>query len=262
MFAASTTDVLPSLEPQAEPILQNPDAEGFYSEAVRQLAESGVPFLLAGTFALSAYTGISRQTKDVDVFCRPGDYPHILARFKRLGYRIVIEDDRWIAKVLKGRLFLDVIFASSNGVVPIDDRWFEHARQSTVLGTPVKVIGPTELVWSKCFIQARDRYDGADIAHMILRGSDQIDWARLLHHMDVHWELLLIHLLGFQWIYPSERDKVPRWLMDELLRRLAVKRHEHTPGEKVCRGRLLSSKDYQIDVKLWGFKDVTGKAAQ
>lgn len=257
MLAANAQKVLPELQPQAEPILQNPDAEAFYCEAIQQLAETEVPFLLAGTYALSAYTGISRQTKDIDVFCKPRDYPRILVGFKKLGYRIAIEDDRWIAKVFKGRVFLDVIFASSNGAIPIDERWFEHARQSTVLGIPVKVIGPTELVWSKCFIQARDRYDGSDIAHLILRASDQIDWHRLLYYMDVHWEVLLMHLLGFQWLYPSERDKIPAWLLDELLRRLAIKRLEQAPMERICRGPLLSSRDYEIDVKRWGFEDVT-----
>jgi hypothetical protein len=264
MLLTTAPDALPSLQPKAEPTLQNPEAEGFYAEAIRQLVASGVPFLLAGTYAVSAYTGISRQTKDIDVFCKPGDYPQILAHFKRLGYRIAIEDTRWLAKVFKGRVFLDVIFASSNGAIPMDDRWFEHARQSTVFGTTVKVIGPTELVWSKCFIQARDRYDGSDVAHIILRACDEIDWSRLLHYMDVHWEVLLIHLLNFQWLYPSQRSNIPEWLMDELLRRLATRRLEPPQEAKLCRGRLLSSDDYEIDIKHWGFKDVggNGEAAQ
>lgn len=259
MLASSAREVRPTLHPHSEPTLQNPEAEAFYAEAIQHLVMSGIPFLLAGTFALSAYTGITRQTKDVDIFCRPRDYPQILAHFKRLGYRIAIEDSRWIAKIFKGRVFLDVIFASSNGAVPIDNRWFDHARQGTAFGTSVNIIGPTELVWSKSFIQARDRYDGADVAHIILRASDKIDWHRLLHYMDPHWQVMLIHLLGFQWLYPSERDKVPAWVMDELLRRLATQRLDPTPGERVCRGRLLSSRDYEIDVKLWGFADVDGK---
>lgn len=254
----TATDALPSLQPKAEPTLQNPEAEEFYSEVIRQLVAAGLPFMLAGTYAVSAYTGISRPTKDIDVFCRPRDYPQILAYFKRKGYRIVIEDDRWLAKVFKGRIFLDVIFASSNGTIPIDERWFTGARESTVFGTPVKVIGPTELVWSKCFIQARDRYDGSDIAHVILRASDEIDWMRLLQHMNAHWEVLLIHVLNFQWLYPSERSKVPEWLMDELLGRLAARRLEPPLKSKLCRGRLMSSQDYEIDVKLWGFSDARG----
>src|SRR6266516_6811386 len=61
------------------------------------------------------------------------------------------------------------------------------------------------------------RYDGADIAHLILKQHAQIDWRRLLGYMDLHWEVLLVHLLNFRWAYPSERANVPRWLMDELI---------------------------------------------
>jgi Uncharacterised nucleotidyltransferase len=249
---------VPSLHPKAEPTLQNPEAEAFYSEAIRQLVLSNIPFLLAGTYAVSAYTGISRQTKDLDVFCRAADYPHILVHFKKLGYRIVIEDERWLAKVFKGRAVLDVIFASSNGTMPIDDMWFEHARQTVVFGTPVRVIGPTELIWSKCFVQARDRYDGADVAHLILRANDQVDWSRLLAYIDMDWEVLLMHLLNFRWIYPSEQKKIPDWLMDELLGRLSAQRQQLPYQPRICRGRLLSRRDYEIDVTQWGFTDVDG----
>ena len=89
---------------------------------------------------------------------------------------VEIEDDRWLGKVFKGQYFFDVIFASSNGTMPIGDQWFENARQIEVFGSPVRIVGPTELVWSKCFIQLRHRYDGADVAHTILKAHDQIDW--------------------------------------------------------------------------------------
>lgn len=244
---------------KAAPVLKNPEAEQFYREAVRELVESGIPFLLAGTYAVSAYTGISRETKDLDVFCKAGDYPRILAHFKGLGHAIEIEDDRWLGKVFKGRAFFDVIFASSNGTMPVGDAWFEHARVTEMFGSPVRIIAPTELVWSKCFVQNQHRHDGADVAHIILKVHDEIDWQRLLGYMEVHWEVLLCHLLNFRWIYPTERDAVPAWLLDELLDRLAKQRELPPPQMKVCRGRMFSRADYEIDVKQWGFADVGGE---
>src|SRR5918912_4483236 len=205
---------------RAEPTLKNPEAEAFYTEALRELSDLGIPFLLAGTYAVAAYTGIGRATKDLDVFCKAGDYTRILSHFKDLGHAIEIEDERWLGKVYKGPHFFDVIFASSNGTMPVGDEWFENARQIEVFGTPVRIVGPTELGWSKCFIQFRERYDGADVAHTILKAHDQIDWRRLIGYMEVHWEVLLTHLINFRWIYPSERQRVPRWLMDELVERL------------------------------------------
>ena len=135
-----------AIDAKAEPTLKNPEAEAFYTEALRHLVELGVPFLLAGTYAVSAYTGISRATKDLDVFCKAGDYPRILSHFKDRGHAIEVEDERWIGKVYKGPHFFDVIFASSNGTMPVGDEWFENARQIEVFGTPVRIVGPTELV--------------------------------------------------------------------------------------------------------------------
>ncbi|WEX77511.1 nucleotidyltransferase family protein [Sinorhizobium numidicum] len=245
-------------EPLALPQLVNEEAEAFVAEAIAELVRSKIPFLIAGTFAVSAYTGISRPTKDLDVFCKAGDCARILQHFKSLGYAVEIEDDRWLGKVFKGRFFFDVIFASPNGTMLVTDAWFTHAVPVELNACPVSIVSPTELVWSKSFIQFRDRYDGADVAHVILKAHDRIDWTRLLEYMEAHWEVLLIHLLNFRWIYPSERNKVPLWLMDELLSRLAAQRDLPLPQTKICRGRMYSHIDYEIDVKEWGFGDVGG----
>ncbi|MDF1631337.1 nucleotidyltransferase [Mycoplana sp. MJR14] len=246
-------------KPRAVPQLVDDEAELFVADAVAALVESKIPFLVAGTFAVSAYTGISRPTKDLDIFCKAGDSARILAYFRDHGYVIEVEDDRWLGKVFRGKYFFDVIFASSNGAIPIGDAWFDHANSFEIKGQKVAVISPTELIWSKAFIQLRSRYDGADIVHTILRMHDRIDWRRLLAFMEVHWEVLLIHLLNFRWIYPTERDKIPDWLMDELIGRLEEQRRLPLPQMKICRGRMYSRSDYRIDVSEWGFADVGGE---
>ena len=50
-----------------------------------------------------------------------------------------------------------------------------------------------------------------------------------------------------------------RWVMDELLDRLAKQLDLPPPQMKVCRGRMFSRIDYEIDVKQWGFADVGGE---
>jgi hypothetical protein len=93
---------------------------------------------------------------------------------------------------------------------------------------------------------------------MILKRPHEIDWRRLLNHMELHWEVLLIHLLNFRYIYPSERDYVPQWLLDELFERIGVQNSIPPPGMKVCRGRIFSPRDYQVDVSEWGFSEPVG----
>ena len=46
--------------------------------------------------------GINRATKDLNVFCKAGDFPRILLHFKEHGFETEVEDERWIAKVRRG----------------------------------------------------------------------------------------------------------------------------------------------------------------
>lgn len=249
-------------ETVAAPAFDPPeDALAFYEEALRLLKQSGVAFLLSGTYAVTAYTGISRPTKDLDVFCKAGDYPKILAWFQARGYRTEVEDERWIAKVWKGDHFFDVIFAMSNGTIAVSDDWF-GPDTIEVYGHEVSITPPTALLLSKFFIQDRYRFDGADVNHVILKQSDAIDWKALLDHMEIYWEVLLAHLLNFRFAYPTERDSVPRWLMDELIGRLQAQVDLPPPRVKVCRGRLFSPRDYIADISEWGFGDVVGKGLE
>jgi hypothetical protein len=239
-----------------------PEAEAFYAESLRLLAESGIPFLLSGTYAVTAYTGLVRPTKDLDVFCKAGDYPKILAYFQQRGYRTEVEDERWIAKVFQGERFFDVIFNMSNGTLQITDEWFQGTDTIEVYGTRAKITPPTELIWSKVFIQDRYRYDGADVAHVILKQADAIEWKRLLSYMEPYWEVLLNHLLNFRFIYPTKRELVPKWLMEELIGRLTAQLVLPPAKVEVCRGRLFSPRDYITDITDWGFADVVGKGLE
>lgn len=251
---------LPTLDASAfEP---PPEAVDFYIESLKLLDESGFPFLLSGTYALSCYTGITRPTKDLDVFCKPSDAPRILSFFKGRGYRIDIEDERWIGKVWKDEHFFDVIYNISTASIPVTDHWFRTAYEVEVYGTNVRITPPTEFVLSKLFLQDRYRYDGADVAHVILRKHDEIDWRYLLDSMELYWEVLLIHVLNFRFIYPTERECIPRWLFDELLGRLQAQAEMPPARMKICRGRLFSPRDYITDITEWGFADVVGKGIE
>ena len=236
-----------------------PEAVDFYVESLKLLNESQIPYLLSGTYALGCFTGISRPTKDLDVFCKPSDAPKILGFFKDRGYGIEMEDERWIGKVWRGEQFFDVIFNISSASIPITDEWFRDSFEAEVYGITVRITPPTQFILSKLFLQTRYRYDGADIVHVILRKHADIDWRWLLNALELHWEVLLINVLNFRFVYPSERDLIPRWLLDELLDRLKAQEEMPPSGVRICRGRLLSPTDFVIDVSEWGFADVVGK---
>ncbi|MDP8993800.1 MAG: nucleotidyltransferase family protein [Pseudomonadota bacterium] len=251
------------LNPLDPSVFEPPEeAIDFYVEGLKLLKDSGIPFLLSGTYALSCYTGIVRPTKDLDVFCKVSDGPRILAFFKERGYEIEVEDDRWIGKVWKDAHFFDVIWNISSASIPITDDWFREEYEVEVYGSAVRITPPTEFILSKLFLQDRYRYDGADVVHTILKKHAEIDWKRLLTAMELYWEVLLIHILNFRFIYPTKRDLVPRWLFDELIGRLQAQAELPPAGIDICRGRLFSPRDYVTDITEWGFADVVGKGLE
>jgi hypothetical protein len=116
---------------------------------------------------------------------------------------------------------------------------------------------PEELIWSKAFRMGRTQFDGADVTHLILKQGTTLDWKQLLNRMEGYWEILFIHILLFRFTYPSERDIVPKWLIEELLNRVRDQLDLPTPQDNVCKGSLLSHRQYIVALTDWGYKDVT-----
>jgi len=225
------------------------DARG---DALKALAEGGVPHLVAGAYAFHQYTGIFRDTKDLDVFLRERDLEAALAALERAGFRTEIVDPTWIAKGYRGEWFVDLIHSSGNGVAVVDDRWFEHARPGTVLGQPVMLAPPEEMIWSKGFVLERERFDGHDVNHLLHACADTIDWTRLLERFERYPEVLLAHLLLFRFAYPGERDRVPAFVIDRLVEQA---RTQNGVPDRICRGTLISRVHYQHDLDVHGYAD-------
>jgi hypothetical protein len=234
----------------------DPQTRAFYCRSLDVLLESQIPFLIGGAYAFERYTGIARHTKDLDIFVRPSDCPRILEVFSQHGYRTELSAPHWLAKAFCGEDFVDIIFNCANGNGEVDDIWFEHAIEQEVLGMPVRICAAEEIIWSKAFVMARDRFDGADVAHLLRACSDRLDWSRLLQRFGSQWRVLLCHLILFGFIYPAERSRIPSWVMDELSQHLQHENNSTPPAEKLCQGTLLSPLQYQIDVEQWGYQDV------
>jgi predicted nucleotidyltransferase len=244
--------------PEGTLIQPSPEAGAFYAEVLGLMAESGIPFLVSGTFALAAYTGIDRPTKDVDVFAKAGDALKLLSYFRDHGFAVETVDERWLNRITRGQLFVDIITNMPTATTHVTDEWFVDAPETDLFGARVRLVPPTQFIWSKIFVADHHRYDGADVAHMILKCHDRIDWKMLLSHMELYWEVLLMALLNFRFVYPSERHLVPRWMMEELLNRLNNQMMVKPPGKRICRGRIFSPRDYAIDVDKWGFSEAVG----
>jgi hypothetical protein len=239
------------------------DPSSVYIGVLDTLAAANVPFLVGGSVAIVRYTGIERRTKDLDLFLRPSHYEDAAKALTAAGYEVERTHPHWLGKARADGHCVDLIFNSGNGLSPVDDAWFEHAGDGEVLGRSVRLMPAEELIWTKLFIMERERFDGADVAHLLRDMSDTLDWRRLSDRVGPNWRVLLSHLILFGFIYPAEQDKVPGWLLDELLQRLEAQRSDPSSrdaaataeSQRLCQGTLLSRQQYLHDVRAENYRD-------
>jgi hypothetical protein len=227
-----------------------------YKRALGALNEAGVPYVVAGAYAIYEHTGIYRKTKDLDLFFQPSAVVPAARALRDAGFVTRLEDSHWLAKATAGDCFVDLIYGMGNGVALIDEDWIRHSRAGILAATPVRIAPPEELVWHRLFISERHRHDMADILHLMLCLGDTFDWERLVRRAGEHWPLLLAQLLTFSYVYPGYRRNVPAWVYDQLLQRA---RRDGEQGDvedaDFTRGPLISRFSFTIDVREWGFVD-------
>jgi hypothetical protein len=226
----------------------------FYRRVMHRLEAQEIPFLVGGAYAFERYTGIARHTKDFDLFLHPRDVDRALEVLAADGCRTDLTFPHWLAKAHCAEDVVDLIFSSGNGVALVDDDWFRHGVPEIVFDVPVRLVPPEEMIWSKAFVMERERYDGADVAHILRACADTLDWPRLLHRFAAHWRVLLQHLVLFGFVYPCERTRVPAAVVRELMGRLDAEL-TRPASERVCQGTLLSRAQYLVDLERWGYAD-------
>jgi hypothetical protein len=233
----------------------DPVSRDFYQSAIRYLQKAEIEFLIGGAYSYARHTALERHTKDFDIFGRPRHHQRVLQTLADAGYSTELRFPHWLGKAFSGDNTIDVIFSSGNGVARVDDGWFEHAIQGHVLDVDVLLCPVEETIWSKAFVMERERFDGADIVHLIRGAGSRIDWQRLLDRFGPHWRLLFSHLVMFGFCYPSDRQIVPPWVLDELMNRLHREQASPPPQERICQGALLSRSQYLVDIEEWGYLD-------
>jgi hypothetical protein len=222
--------------------------------ALRALDRAHVPVLVGGAFAFTHYTGIVRDTKDLDLFVRKAELPQVLEALAAEGFTTSVPFPHWLAKAQLDSLAIDIIFASGNGLGRVNDDWFQYARDATLYGELVRVTPAEEMLCSKLFVMERERYDGADVAHLLASQGLTLDWPRVIGRLGEHVPLLYSHLVLFLYIYSDGADRLPAGLLEDVQAR-TQRALADRPSTLVCRGSLLSRQQFLADTTMRGYED-------
>lgn len=221
-----------------------------FREVLIALEDREVPYAVSGAFALRQHTGICRFTKDLDLFMTACTGLKVFPYLQERGFECEVLDPVWLAKARKGDFFVDLITGMSNGVFVVEDSWIERASPAVVHGVHTRVLAPEELVASKIFVTRRERFDGADIAHVIYGTYPSFDWDRELRLVGEQWEMLLWSLVFFRYIYPAQTHYVPAKVWNELLERFQREIAQPDSNAKF-RGSLVDDNMFAIDLNEW-----------
>jgi hypothetical protein len=239
---------------EGQPIIPAAQAR-VYREALALMNDSGITYAVGAAFARYAYTNIWRQTKDLDVFLKPDDLRPMMDLLEANGFETEVKDRLWLAKAWKDGHFLDLIFGTGHGALPIDDRTFEGGNQDEVLQVMANLVPIEEMIASAMYIAGRNRFDGPEVAHLIRGSKGKLDWQRILNRLGDNRQLLLWHLVMFDFVYPGHHNYLPKDLMTELINEMHERWNKPARKPKAFRGTLLDPFSYTVDVEDWGYED-------
>lgn len=242
-------------ETTSGPIRIPEEQQSLFREILELLEKNNVSFAVAGAFALREHTGICRDTKDLDLFLTPENAGIALRHLRDKGFECEVCDPVWLFKAHRDGFFVDLITGMSNAAIVVEDSWVERARSAMVEGVKTRVLAAEELVASKLFIARRERFDGADIAHVIYGTGGKLDWQRIFQLAGEHWEMILWALLLYRYCYPAQTHYVPKEVWCDLLTRFhEVVSHPEPTAE--FRGSLVDDKQFAIDMNEWGLENL------
>jgi hypothetical protein len=231
------------------------DQRALFHEVLALLERSRIDYAVAGAFALQAHTGICRDTKDLDVFLTSENACKALERLREEGFDCEVCDPVWLFKAHRGSFFVDLITGMSNAALVVEDSWIKRATPAVIQGVRTRVLGPEELLVSKLFVTRRERFDGADIVHVIYCTQGKLDWERMLSLAGEHWEIFFWALVLFRYVYPTQTDYVPRQVWTELTARFQLAVLDPNRSAQF-RGSLIDDKMFAIDVREWGLDNL------
>jgi hypothetical protein len=216
-----------------------------YRDAIAIARDTGLPFMLGGGFALAAYTGRWRNTKDIDFYVLPHQRNHFIDAMTRAGFSDYYEqrsyDRGWIYRSFRDGTIVDLIWAMANRRAEAAESWFKNATELTVRGEKLSVIAPEELLWCKMYVMQRDHSDWPDILNLLHAVGPQLDWARVLQHVQQDEPVLRSLLTLFGWLSPERAAQLPEGLRRRL--QLAVPK-QISEDDESRRIRLLDSRNW------------------
>jgi hypothetical protein len=227
-----------------------------YRCALDRANAQGLQYALGGGLAVGLYTGRPRNTKDLDIYIRPGDAKRVIAMMTECGLSDYFDtkpyDRTWIYRGYRDDTIVDAIWAMANKRAFVDDTWLTTGPMIQIFDRQIRVMPIEELIWSKLYVLQRDRCDWPDVLNLINSAGPHLNWPHLLERVAEDLPLLKSVLSIFAWVSPQRAASIPRrvWHATGLSKPEAARDPEGRPPRPDL-----------LDTRPWFFDEVMQPAA-
>jgi len=191
-----------------------------YHQVIERARQAGIPFAAGGGFAVAAYTGRWRDTKDLDLYTTPAAREALIEVTREAGlidmYPRNPYDRRWIYRAGCGNTVVDVISAMANLRAYVDEQWLREGAEMRIRGDRLPIVPAEEMVWNKLYVMQHDRCDWTDVLNLFYSTGHLLDWDYLLQRLGDDTPLLSAALSLYRWICPGRSRRIPAWVWERL----------------------------------------------
>jgi len=149
---------------------------GSLKRAAVALKRAGVPFALAGGFAVYARGGPPSE-HDVDFLLRQVDVSSALDALRAAGFRPVDPPEDWLVKVYDEDRLVDLIFVMAGA--PVDDAMLARADELEVCSVRMPVLDATDIIVSKLLSLGPHHCDLAPVLSVARSLREQVRWSEV-----------------------------------------------------------------------------------
>ena len=166
-----------------DPVFDRAALRRALKRAASALKRDGVPFALAGGYALWAH-GAPEPEHDVDLAVAEPDVEAAAASLDAEGFRIERPPEDWLFKALTDDAMVDVLHQIQG--VPVGPELLAGAEERELIGLRVPVLPPTPIMVAKLQSLSEHYCDFATLLPSVRALREQLDWPLLRSAADGH----------------------------------------------------------------------------
>ena len=163
-------------DPTGDPTFEPPQLRAALKRSASALKAEGIPFALAGSYALWAH-GAPEPEHDVDFVVPETHVESAATCLTAAGLRVERPPEDWLFKVYADGALVDILHRLQGS--PVGRELIERSEEHEILGIRLPVLPATEIMITKLQSLTEHYCDFASLLPIVRAVREKLDWDRI-----------------------------------------------------------------------------------